>query len=204
LNSRPATGGENGARRDPSLRDAPRHEAMTAMSGPFQSLKLGISALRRIWAGEIIGQFGTPVAGGGVFLLLKRDRLTAGKYFVLYAQTFGSFSDLFEPEEFDRFIAAADDVRSGERNVASAPASRVLSSLGLVPPGEVLRRRGVSLYGGSFEASVRFMREQSGRESVVIAMEGPGRRVYYGFELADFDQFLEGAKVLRQMSLASG
>ena len=171
---------------------------------PLQSFKLAISALRRIWTGEIIGQVGTPVAGGGVFLLLKRDRWTGGEYVVLAAQTFGSFADLFELNEFDRFIAAADDVRSGERNVVSAPASRVLSSLGFVPSGEVVRRRGVSLYGGQFEASVQRMREPStGHESIDIAMEGPGRRVYYGFTLADFDQFLEGAKVLRKMSTAA-
>lgn len=170
---------------------------------PLQSIKLTINALRRIWTGEIIGQFGTPVVGGAVFLLLKRDRWTGGEYFVLAAQTFGSFADLFELDEFDRFVAAADDVRSGERNVVSAPQSRALSSLGLAPSGEVTCRRGVSLYGGQFEASVQHMREPgTGHESMVIAMEGPGRRVYYGFTMADFDQFLEGAKVLRKMSTA--
>jgi hypothetical protein len=170
-----------------------------------QSFKLAISALRRIWTGDIIGQFGMTIMDGGfVFLLLKRDRRSGREYIVLHAKTFGSFSDLFELDEFDRFIEAADDIGSGERNVASPPASRVLSFLGLVPSGQVIRRGGVSLYGGTFEASVRLMREQrTAYEYVVIAMEGPGRRVYYGFNLAQFHEFIESAKVLRKMSLAT-
>jgi hypothetical protein len=172
------------------------------MSGSFRSFKLGASALRRVLTGDLIYQFDMTIHGGQGFvsLQLKRDRRSGDDYVVLAARTFGSFSSLFEIDEFDRFIAAADGLRTAERNFNAPPASRVLSFLGLVPPGQVLCRGEVPLYGGQSTASVRLMRERTGHQYFVIAMEGPGQRIYYRFEQPEFHQFLMAAKEIRDLS----
>jgi hypothetical protein len=170
------------------------------MAAPFRLIKIGCRAIKRILTGEILHRIDLEIAGGlGVLsLLLKRGKSSGSKYVVL--QSYGYYY-LFELEEFDRFIEAADEIRAAQTSsITVSPDTK--PALGhradMAFGGEVLRRVDTDIYEGHVKMSLRLKREKNtAHEYIVLATITFGWYLYYPFELDEFHRFIGKAKEIR-------
>src|SRR5262249_38719973 len=113
----------------------------------------------------------------------------------------GNYYNLFEVDEFDRFIQLADDIRTSQ-TCAVDTSPRAAPKLGhltdMVIKGEVLRRVDTKILGGHVTVSLRLKRDRATlREYVVLAIITSGWWSYYPFELDEFHRFVAAAKRIR-------
>jgi hypothetical protein len=170
------------------------------MAAPFRLIKIGCRAIKRILTGEILHRIDLEIAGGlGVLsLLLKRGKSSGSKYVVL--QSYGYYY-LFELEEFDRFIEAADEIRAAQTSsITVSPHTK--PALGhradMALGGEVLRRVDTDIYEGHVKMSLRLKREKNtAHEYIVLATITFGWYLCYPFELDEFHRFIGKAKEIR-------
>ena len=87
------------------------------MAAPFALFRVGFRAIKRILTGEILNRIDLEIAGGlgTASLLLKRERNSGNRYVVLVVRAAWVYYCLFELEEFDRFVEAADEIRATGR-----------------------------------------------------------------------------------------
>jgi len=79
----------------------------------------------------------------------------------------------------------------------------IFTTIKRVLTGEVLHRIDTEITGGWCTMSLRLKRESSGVEYVVLAAIARSNNQYYGFELDEFDRFVEAAKAIRAAAQGS-
>ena len=176
------------------------------MAAPFALIRIGLRAIKRVFAGEIVHRIDTEFGGGvdTVSLRLKREKSSGNEYVVLAGSAGGEWYYVFELEEFDRFIDAANEIRTSQTSTtAISPNARSkrrrLTSIFL--RGEVLRRVDTDIYAGHLKISLQLKREQNtSHEYVVLATTARGWYLYYPFELDEFHRFVAAAKKIRAAS----
>jgi hypothetical protein len=90
------------------------------MAGMFESLK-------RVFTGEVLAKIDTPIHNGmtTMSLRLKKKRNSEVKYVVLAGLSGGNYQYFhFEMDEFDRFIAAANNIRATAYSGGTRPGQR--------------------------------------------------------------------------------
>jgi hypothetical protein len=134
---------------------------------------------------------------------LKREKESGEEYVVLTTQISEAISaNLFDLEEFDRFIEAAGQIRASQSSAIGAlprpaPVGGPLDHL--LHSGEVLRRVDVSANNDQQKISLRLERKpDSSHEYVVLATSVQD----YPIELAEFHQLTAGAKTIRACATA--
>lgn len=174
------------------------------MAAPLTLMKIFFSATKRILTGKILCRADIEIGGGlGVISLrLKQEKRSGNQYIVLVGSASGGvYYYLFELEEFDRFIKAANDIRASQASaIATTPHS--VPKLGqltkMILAGEVLRRIDTDILAGHVKISLRLKRDKNTlHEYVVLATTSLGWYLYYSFELDEFHRFVAAAKKIR-------
>lgn len=169
------------------------------MAKLFDWIKIPFRALRRTLTGEIVKQIDLEL-GGGLALVswqLKRERKLGDEYVVFVGRAAGGvYYSMLELDEFDRFIRAADEIRSLQTS-ATMPSAK-LNCTSMVATGEVLHRIDTKTLGGLLTFSLRLKRERhTAQEYIVLGTIAPGWYLYYPFELDEFHRFVAAAKRIR-------
>jgi len=173
------------------------------MAAPFALFRVGFRAIKRILTGEILNRIDLEIAGGlgTASLLLKRERNSGNRYVVLVVRAAWVYYCLFELEEFDRFVEAADEIRASQTSSAAIlpdATPKLGHRTDMVLGGQVLRRVDTEIYAGHLKISLRLKREKNtAHEYVVLATIALGWYLYYPFELDEFHRFVAAAKKIR-------
>lgn len=170
----------------------------------FKFIRIAFLALKRVLTGQVLKRVDIETLGGAakISLRLKRNRSSQDQYVVLAGLSSGSSQYfLFEIDEFDRFIEAAKGLRASAQFPLTASTQVTLGwwkSVSMVMTGDEVQRIDTETLGGYCTLSLRLKRHKgSGRDYVVLAGIAPGSYHYFGFDMDQFDRFIEAAKDIR-------